>query len=54
MVGLGVVNTSDSWPELDNFVLEVTPVPEPSRMALAAAAGMFVIARMVRRRKAAC
>lgn len=52
-IGLGVVNTSESWPELDNFVLEVTPVPEPSTLALAGASALFVITRAIRRRKAA-
>ncbi|MGB1260086.1 MAG: PEP-CTERM sorting domain-containing protein [Akkermansiaceae bacterium] len=42
-VGLGVAATN--YPELDNFTLEVTPIPEPSSVTLLGLGGLALIIR---------
>jgi hypothetical protein len=48
-IGLGVINTSSNWAEVDNFTLTVTPVPEPSAALLGALGVLAVIRRRVAR-----
>lgn len=44
-VGIGVVNTSANWAEVDNFNLSVVSVPEPSAALLLGATGLLAFAR---------
>lgn len=44
-IGLGVVNDSNNWANVDNFTLTVTPVPEPSALLLGSLGGLLVFSR---------
>jgi hypothetical protein len=48
-IGLGVINTSSNWAEVDNFTLSVTPVPEPAAALLGALGILTVLRRRIAR-----